>query len=113
MPLDGTVIQDQDQLVTKLNEMKSYIIAHGWCQRKLCDSEGSVCLRGAMHEVGIPIFNMFDYSSPMDKVISDTIGNQESRSCARNVVEWNNEPNRTQGEVLALIDRAIDRLMVV
>ncbi len=113
MPLDGidgTVIQDQDQLVTKLEAMRAHIIEHGWCQDKLFDHEGRVCLRGAMHRVGVPIFNMFDWSSSMDEVISDTIGGRGSRSFARNVVDWNNAPGRTQGEVLTLIDRTIARL---
>ncbi len=63
-----------------------------------------------MHEVGIPVFNIFDYSSPMDKAISDTIGDKGSRSFARHVVDWNNELERTQGEILAVIGKTIERL---
>ena len=71
-------------------------IASGWTQGTYENDQGEVCLVGGLQHLAVPYVQRRAAQDCIDTVLntSDWVG-------------WNDAPGRTQGEVLAMMDRAI------
>jgi hypothetical protein len=100
MPLDGTNFVELDTDITKvLIKARDYLVEHGWCQGAMENRSGQVCIFGAVYIVG-------EFNSSVDPTFSRVmfaLKNITKDSAQR----WNDEPGRTQEEVVSLFDQAI------
>ena len=107
MPFDSEITTKSRDLIVL--EKARERIASGWCQNRRWDQEGNVCLLGAIADathtrVGNPgnvealvgAMGFTRSSGPISPILQ--------------AVEWNNKPGRTQAEVLARFDAAIEKL---
>jgi hypothetical protein len=97
-------MRSQDWIVQKLTEARA-LIAQGWCQGDYyedSDCGTKYCAVGAIRAAAEDqsYFYCLDY---LGQTLAFMIG-----SGRYNVPNWNDAPGRTQQEVLALYDRAID-----
>lgn len=83
----------------KLREAKA-LIERGWCQHTLSTEDGSVCIRGA-------IFSAFDADDFKEEVRADQLL-KAATGYKGYLGDWNDAPERTQAEVLAAFDKAIE-----
>ena len=92
MPFDGIELSP----ITKTLMKGRKRIEAGWCQGAF-RMGGAVCAVGAVSE------------DPDDPVVSTALKVLESAfgSAVTDIPEWNDSPDRTKEEVLALYDRAI------
>lgn len=78
------------------------IVQKGWCQHALKDEHGNHCFLGALNKARNVTGNG-DIVALWDAIGDDPIV----------MVGWNNDPTRTQAEVVARFDLAISRLAVM
>ena len=91
------------------------LIAQGWTQGTFRNGERGkhcYCLAGAVVTVNIPNLGALDAEAYADSpgigALSDCLGRRVYSVYALDrLTEWNDAPDRTQEDVLALIDRAI------
>lgn len=83
-----------DECGQMLLRAADYIEEHGWCQHKLKDDEGRVCLLGAIWKVdgeGLNFMPRVDRAAGVD---------------AGGLISWNNALGRTKQEVVDVLRRA-------
>lgn len=95
-----------------LDKAADYIDTHGWNQGDYENEDGGVCLAGAVWKVMLPNSRPFKYHS-YDEYHSDTAVNvlrkvdqhitKVNRAEWPSVPEFNDAPERTQGEVTDLL----------
>ena len=103
MPLDfGT----QSAIVAELEAVRARI-ERGWCQGYYGDAAGNVCLLGAIRE------RKYRYNGLVGHLAAAIEGGMPHDRMWRSptVMGFNDAPGRTKEEVLALIDRAIERAL--
>ncbi len=95
MPLDGT--QVTNPVIEMLREGRAKI-ERGWCQRISLSPTGAVCALGALSE-----------PSGFIKITAATEALRAAAGAGHlsEISRWNDSPERTQADVLALYDRAI------
>jgi hypothetical protein len=84
-----------DECGQMLLRAADYIEEHGWCQSRVMDKEGRVCLLGAILYVG---GTGLDFMPRVEKAAG--IGQGGLIAC------WNNAPGRTKQEVVDVLRRA-------
>lgn len=90
------VVDEVGQILLK---MADYIEKHGWCQGRLENPCGAVCARGALFKVTTnPVYQN------VEARLSKCVGGE--RDPVNNVVNWNNAPERTKEEVVAMMRHA-------
>lgn len=73
--------------------LPSELLEQGWCQHSIGDDQGGVCLIGAALMGQANMGEFLETASELLRHHPDFHGNR---------VHWNNDPNRTQAEVVAL-----------
>lgn len=86
-----------------LTKARNHIQQHGFCKGALADADGRVCTVGALAAAvfGDPHSTRESeqfYSAI--RALEDTVG-------VRNIVNWNNDPSRTESQVIAGFNKAI------
>lgn len=96
MPFDSLPVTNP--AIEALREGRARI-ERGWCQHHLNDpATGAVCVIGAIHLL-----------RSANNIKSAALGFIcHARDGAAHIVEWNDTPSRTQADVIALYDRAIE-----
>lgn len=86
-------------IATKLREARA-LIERGWCQGRMSTADGSVCIRGAI----LDAFYDADLAEEKraDGLLKSAVGFDGYLG------DWNDAPERTQAEVLAAFDKAIE-----
>lgn len=111
---DALVVAEPGHLDTEtrdvLRRAKEYLLTHGWRQRSLTGVDGSVCLVGAL--CGGDPRGMNDHwnAGPrhrawqaLNRLTERLLPERRDNTPA----DWNDEPGRTQAEVVALFDAAL------
>ncbi len=83
------MIAEVRSLIDLPNRAADYLAAHGWTQNTMRDSDGRVCLTGALKFCD-PLPGDF----PLARAVYDQLGRAE---------KWNDERGRTDAEVLAAL----------
>jgi hypothetical protein len=99
-------------LVEFLTEARG-LIKEGWCQgsfRKITDNGVEYCALGAMGYVGTE--HHVDLIPSARRVFAQLLPEQYFEDTWPMVARWNDEPGRTQEEVLGMFDKAIAYLAV-
>lgn len=81
-----------DEVAQVLLDAADYIDKHGWCQNKLEDDDGRVCVMGALYRVNTPwsaYSKLFRHLSVNIKVLD--------------VPFWNDAHGRTKEEVVSVL----------
>lgn len=88
--------KDLSQTSQDLLAAADYIERHGWCQGKMIDKDGRVCVVGALASVitAIPAIR-----APRIKVAQQALVSQLRMP----VTIWNDQPGNTQEKVLKLL----------
>ena len=95
-------------LVDNLNLVRNRI-EHGWTQWSYyIGATECYCLAGAVWTVLSDIDDVFKALSA--ELPSDYPFSPYSRTPEGRLITWNDDPKRTKEEVLALVDRAIERV---
>lgn len=81
----------------KLREAKA-LIERGWCQGRMATGDGRVCIRGAI----LGAFTEEAEERRADALLKKAAG------FSGYLGDWNDLPGRTQAEVLAAFDKAIE-----
>lgn len=81
-----------DDISKGLLEIAEYIKEHGWCQNRVLDEKGQVCVAGTMHlsRNNLREGNNWDEAKAR---ITKVTGEY-------NIVQWNNTPGRTKEEII-------------
>lgn len=77
-----------------LLDAANHIEAHGWCQRQSSRNDGATCMIGAIAKVCV-------YSKPYTRAIG-----QLHRLVGKWPEKWNDQPERTKEEVIAMLHKA-------
>jgi hypothetical protein len=103
MPFDGKDFAlpsavETDETLQRLIEARA-MIARGWCKDALNDDKGSVCIVGALHLMsdGVDRGLVWGSWSAMTAQIPGGVSPPT----------YNNDPNTTHADVIAVFDRAI------
>lgn len=104
MPYDGSGLDETTKVLLEARRL----VEKGWCQGVYADPAGRVCLHralalGSLAAAGISV--SVEWERAFIRVIA-LIPPCGARANDR-VQWWNDDPQRTQAEVLALLDRAI------
>lgn len=97
MPFDGSQLDDVTKLLIEGRER----IEQGWCQRRT-RHRGAVCAVGALYPTDYGIFLL------AVQRLGRAAG-LESVDCGE-IPHWNDAPERTKAEVLAVYDSAIAQI---
>jgi hypothetical protein len=91
---------------THLRLVSRYITTHGWCQRRLWDDTGAVCLLGAQLMV-----LRAGYGTPATASRARVLLMEQftAQGAYRSVDQWNDEPGRRPAEVHRQLDIAAAR----
>lgn len=91
-----------------LRDARSILAERGHAKGALEDAEGRVCLGGAiwLATTGSAIFE--GGNGPPPRVTIDALGTLMGLSPDGDFVSYNNAPERTEAEVLALLDQAAE-----
>lgn len=87
-----------------LRDARAYLLQHGWCQHGFHDQAGRSCLSGVLDVVAVGRFVFLQAHQRLYEVFADSVAPHHT------IAEWNDQPERTLADVLALLDRAIARL---
>lgn len=99
MPFDGTPITNP--VIDDLREGRRLVVV-GWCQNALRDEFGRVCALGGAFRSNAPRDN--DRFHAATRFLCAALGASRNGEVQR----WNDDHDRTQADVLALYDRAIE-----
>jgi hypothetical protein len=88
MPFDG---KNVNEIAKTLLAMKAYIEKHGWCQRHFVNGAGQVCILGALRSVDLKSGE----SHVVQNILNKKIGS---------IPDWNDLPERTEEQVLNLLE---------
>jgi hypothetical protein len=83
----------------KLREARA-LIERGWCQWHMSTADGCVCIRGAL-------LNTFTEDEEAEERQADALLHKAT-GFGGYLGDWNDTPGRTQAEVLAAFDKAIE-----
>ncbi|MBC3844709.1 hypothetical protein GXW82_44450 [Streptacidiphilus sp. 4-A2] len=90
---------------THLRLLARYLTVHGWCQGRLWDSAGRVCLLGGQLAV-----LRAGYGSEATVMRARTLLMEQFTADGYHCVDqWNDAPGRTRHEVFRQLDRAAAR----
>lgn len=113
MPLDSANSDGaKDEVLAVLYAARGRVARlNGWCQRSIEDNDGRVCVVGALARrwhSGVLVAREPMYR-PAVEYLALALGLDPSRADSGDVlVCWNDAPERTQADVVALYDRAIE-----
>jgi hypothetical protein len=100
MPFDGTNLDENRKVLIEARRL----IKRGWCQRDYKNRD-RVCLHRALTEAALLAPN---YSEALQAAFSRVLAVIPPNPVSRYIIQdWNDEPGRTQEEVLAVLDRAL------
>lgn len=80
-------------------------VSRGWCQGTFRDSEGRVCAVGAIRRAAGGDESAVAPGITVNRALDTFI---EANDIPWLVSSWNDAPNRTQNDVVAAFDRAIE-----
>lgn len=97
-----------EEVVDLLNEMKTQLFEYGWCQGTIQDREtGNVCLMGALTLALRKNKNWeTDKFSKIRDLLAVSAGTADENGRGA-ISKWNDEKERTFGDVVSLIDDTI------
>ena len=95
------------RVARRLRRAVAVIGQRGWCQRDIEDDDGRVCLVGALRlACGIPATpNWWGELKPLAELV-DVVG--RAVGSRGNLGWWNDRPDRTAGQVVAMLGSAAD-----
>jgi hypothetical protein len=79
-------------------------VAHGWCQREFVSDDGKLCPLGAINRLGVDR----DAAQNAKHALATAIVGPPHVHSSGTVMQWNDAKGRTQAEVLAAFDKAIE-----
>lgn len=89
--------------VEMLNKTKDYLLDKGWAQCAFEDTDGKVCILGAINRVA-----GYNASTLKDQIYMDMVGVLNTNlgfTCG--VMQWNDDDERTFNDVMGLLDEMI------
>lgn len=90
-----------NEVVTALKEARGLVSA-GWTQRAFCNEQG-VCTVGAVNRSRTALDRRSEFKDELFALLGKAAGIDKDY-----LIIWNDAPDRTQAEVLALFDKAIE-----
>jgi hypothetical protein len=102
----GRIKRKKGQLTPSeiLFAMRQAIWKAGWAQGVLRDSEGRMCLRGALVYLNIKGYTHMDDLQIAAQYLHDEVRRKNGDAQKYNFIYWNNDPKRTLADVLKILE---------
>ena len=104
MPLDGTYFETRDEVLALLHRARDRV-ASAWQQGSLGSHDGRVCTVGALLYAS--------YGGPPRLLDEAMVAVGGPGATSISLAAYNDAPGRTQAEIVALFDAAIDRAAIM
>ena len=102
-------ITDLDELATRQLELAAARVEQGWCQGKMEDGEGGVCLIGGLHAVSASVRTCKQVRTGLF-VSAMHVRNMAVHQAIdfNSMPHWNDRPERTKEDVVLALKQAAE-----